>query len=113
MRMKTFLISAFLVPLLMFSQVLCTVTYAENIVILGNDSKPPKYYLDNGLAKGILVDIIKYVDNKMGYSLSIELKPWKRAYRQALNGGGGIIGLPEQRKGLRCLIIQKWCLMTF
>lgn len=70
-----------------------TQSIAEEIVIFGNKSKPPKYYLEDGKAKGILIDIMKYVDINLPSSFKFELYPWKRAYNYALHGKGGIIGL--------------------
>lgn len=67
----------------------------ETVLILGNSYKVPKVYLDeSGEPRGILVDIARYVDERLpGYELRFELYPWARAYRMAENGLGGIIGL--------------------
>lgn len=65
----------------------------DEIVILGNHYKPPKVYLENNDPKGILVDIMRHVEKRTGHSFNIQLYPWKRAYREALKGEGGIFGL--------------------
>ena len=71
---------------------------AEQITILGNYDKPPKVYLDDGRASGILIDIMKHIDNELTDSFSYELYPWRRAYHHALNQHGGIIGLSFNRE---------------
>lgn len=74
--------------------------FGEDIVIYGNDSKPPKYFIENNQPKGILIDIMKYVDTKLQESFSYKLYPWKRAYSKALRGDGGIIGLSKNKERL-------------
>ena len=69
-------------------------------MILGNDSKRPKYYLNNGQPEGILVDIMRYFQTESEHALDIRLMPWRRAYQHALNGEGGIIGLSKNRERL-------------
>jgi len=34
----------------------------KKITTMGNQNKPSKYYLENGKAKGILIDIMKYME---------------------------------------------------
>lgn len=68
---------------------------AEELVLFGNENKPPKIYSENGMAKGILVDITRYIEKQIGISLLIELYPWARAYQKAKNQQGGIIGLSK------------------
>lgn len=67
--------------------------FCQDMVIFGYDSKPPKYYVENGEAKGILVDMVKWIGKEIDYNFDIRLYPWKRAYHHALEGEGGIIGL--------------------
>ena len=72
------------------------------IVILGADYKPPKIYQDAGAPKGILVDIIRYVDKRLeDYTITIKLYPFARAYRYALQGKGGIVGLSTTDERLK------------
>lgn len=75
--------------------------FGGEITILGNDYKIPKIYNENGVPKGILVDIARYIDNRMdNYAFNIELYPWARAYRYAVEGKGGIIGLSKTKERL-------------
>ena len=78
-----------------------TTVYCDDLVIFGNNAKPPKYYQENNTPKGILIDIMRYVETETDYSFDIRLMPWKRAYRYALSGKGGIIGLSKTSERLR------------
>jgi len=75
--------------------------FSEEIIIMGNYDKPPKYYLENNEAEGILIDIMKYVDRNVDQSFRFKQYPWKRAYANAVNGEGGIIGLSMTRERLK------------
>ncbi len=68
------------------------------MIIFGYDSKPPKYYIENGEPKGILVDMMRWIGKEIHYNFDIRLYPWKRAYHHALEGDGGIIGLSWNAK---------------
>lgn len=74
---------------------------AKDIIIYGNENKPPKYFLEDAQAKGILIDIMKYVDAKLPSNFKYELYPWKRAYHYAQNHKGGIIGFSLSRERLQ------------
>ncbi len=72
------------------------------ITILGNDYKIPKIYIEGGSPRGILVDIAKYIDDNLKeYSFHYKLTPWARAYKSAVDGQGGIIGLSKTRERLK------------
>ncbi|MET0104470.1 MAG: transporter substrate-binding domain-containing protein [Sedimenticola sp.] len=73
----------------------------SEITIFGNSSKPPKIYLENGQPKGILVDILKYIDEQTPVEFKIKLMPWKRAYQSAINAKGGVIGLSKNDERLK------------
>lgn len=74
---------------------------AEEIIIVGDDYKPPKIYMENEKPEGILVEILRYVEKETDYSFKIDLYPWKRAYVMAENGGYGIIGLSMTKERLQ------------
>ncbi|WP_163831002.1 substrate-binding periplasmic protein [Spartinivicinus ruber] len=59
-----------------------SVSPAKNkpFIIVGDSLHPPFSYLDNGVPKGIYVEIIMKAFKRMGRSdIKIELMPWKRA----------------------------------
>lgn len=74
-----------------------------SVVILGNDYKIPKIYLDEqGRPSGILIDIARHIDRNMpGYHFDFRLFPWARAYAMAGEGQGGIIGLSKTEERLK------------
>ena len=76
-------------------------SFGDEITIFGNEYKPPKYFLEDGKPKGILVDILRYIDQETNHSFVIKLYPWKRAYRLAEVGQGGIIGLSKTAERLQ------------
>lgn len=70
--------------------------HAQQVVfIVGNNYKIPKIYADeSGSPSGILIDILKHIDQRMEeYSFRYHLYPWARAFRMAQDAEGGIIGL--------------------
>lgn len=71
---------------------------ADPIVIFGNDSKPPKSWMENGRAKGILVDILHEIEARSGLAFDLRLMPWKRAYMSARDARGGIFGLSKNKE---------------
>lgn len=71
------------------------------MIIYGNHAKAPKYWLEDGQAKGILVDVMNHLGEEMNCQFDVSLLPWKRSYLNATKGLGGIIGLSmsdERRK---------------
>ena len=75
--------------------------YSCELTIYGNQAKPPKYWLEDGQAKGILVDMTKHLGDAMNCEFYISLLPWKRAYVSAEKGLGGIIGLSMSDERLK------------
>lgn len=83
---------------------LCTIPAfgaACDIPFFGNHNKPPKYWLEDGVAKGFLIDMMAYIGKEMGCTFDIQLYPWARAYKKAEIGHGGIIGLSMTEERLR------------
>lgn len=79
-----------------------TGAFGEEITILGNDYSAPKIYMDGETPAGILTDIVAYLDQQMpDYQLTIKLYPWVRAYENAVEGNGGIIGLSMTAERLK------------
>lgn len=82
--------------------VLVPCAQAESFMVYGSHDGYPKYFEQDGEAKGIVVDISKFCLNQMQVPYQIRLMPWARAYSLAERGGGGVIGLSisEQRQAL-------------
>lgn len=90
-------------PIIIFfllSLILPPTLYAENIVVFGNESTPPKIWMDSEGPHGILVDILRSMEQELGVSFDIQGYPWARAYFNAIHGEGGIVGLSKNDKRL-------------
>lgn len=61
------------------------VCFAETVVFVF-DSLPPYEYLENGVAKGLNVDIIRSVCKKIGVTPVFREYPWSRAMHMVKNG---------------------------
>lgn len=71
-------------------------SWATDIDVFGSDYSVPKAYVQNGESKGILVDILKYVDDRLpNHQFVVKLAPWSRAYKSAVDGEGGIVGISK------------------
>lgn len=66
----------FLSPFYVFSKTITLVTLQY----------PPFEYKENGISKGINVDIVKEALKRMGHDAKIKFFPWKRALLMAQNG---------------------------
>ena len=73
---------------------------AEPFMIYGPHDGHPKYYEEDGEAKGIVVDISRHCLDKMRVPYQIRLIPWARAYRQAERAEGAVIGLSVSQERL-------------
>ncbi len=73
------------------------------LVFLAEVGSPPLSYYENGVAKGIYIDITKAVAEKMHRSIRIELMDWKAAQERVARGeADGLVFLAtsEQRRAL-------------
>lgn len=70
---------------------------ADPIVIFANDANPPKTWLENGHTRGALADILHEIAARTDLRFDIRLMPWKRAYMNALESRGGLIGMSRNR----------------
>lgn len=85
--------------LLLFLLLPAQPSLAEEIRITGNEARAPKIFNDrNGAAQGILVEIMRHVQQETGYNFTYTLYPWARAYKSAVNGEAGIIGLSVSKE---------------
>lgn len=70
--------------------------WAADVLIFGSDYSIPKAYVQNGENKGVLIDILKYVGERLPHhQFTIKLAPWSRAYKNAVAGAGGIVGISK------------------
>ncbi|MGJ8681808.1 substrate-binding periplasmic protein, partial [Paraglaciecola sp.] len=96
-KTKSIALTSCLLALYCFSSALLS----NEIIIYGNENKAPKYYFEDKKAKGILIDIMRYVDSKLPETFNYELYPWKRALYYASQAKGGIIGFSKNKERLK------------
>ncbi|MGB4072451.1 substrate-binding periplasmic protein [Pseudomonas sp.] len=82
-----------LLCLLLLALSVAQAAQADAFMVYGTHDGFPKYFLQGGEAKGIVVDISKHCLDEMQVPYQINLMPWARAYAMAERGGGGVIGL--------------------
>jgi polar amino acid transport system substrate-binding protein len=88
-------------PLLLFLLLLgVQAAQADAFMVYGSHDGFPKYFEEDGQAKGIVVDISKHCLDEMQVPYQIKLVPWARAYTLAERGGGGVIGLSMSQERL-------------
>lgn len=76
-------------------------SYADEVMVTGNESRPPKIYVDNtGQPRGILIDILRYVEKETGHRFIVDLKPFARALRDASEGKEGIMSFSKTTERL-------------
>ncbi|WP_243546916.1 substrate-binding periplasmic protein [Pseudodesulfovibrio tunisiensis] len=60
---------------------------AKKVLIVGDDAYPPYSYVEHGEPKGIYVDILRRIFERMaGYDVTMRLMPYKRAMDMARRG---------------------------
>ena len=52
---------------------------ADDIVLYGNSSQPPKAWLDNGTPRGFVVEAAVLALTRAGYTVEVRLVPFERA----------------------------------
>lgn len=65
----------------------------ETLVIFGDDRYAPLIHIKEGKPAGLLPVILMRAEKLSGDHYEIHLAPWKRAYAQAVDGTGGLIGV--------------------
>ncbi|MCP4322524.1 MAG: amino acid ABC transporter substrate-binding protein [Psychromonas sp.] len=70
---------------------------ACSIDIYANKEMKPKVYLEAGKAKGILVEMMEYIGDDIGCQFNFKFSTWARAYKNMIDGNGGVIGLSKTK----------------
>lgn len=61
----------------------------EQVIIYGDNNYPPYSYEDNGMPKGIYVDVLNSAFSNMSdYNVTIKMLPWKRGLHYIKTGKG-------------------------
>lgn len=84
---------------------LCSNLWAEETVTLvAGESFPPLMWAEQGVAKGIAVEIGKAILVKAGYKVKVKTCPWKRCQAIAENEGAFITGFSKNDERLKKFI---------
>jgi diguanylate cyclase (GGDEF)-like protein len=59
---------------------------SDTILFLGNENLAPIVYEENGIAKGVAVDLVKAIEEKTGYRIHVEAMDWQEAQSKVLTG---------------------------
>lgn len=68
-------------------------SYAETLVIYGSEAFPPVSYLSNGQVSGIFPTILKRLERETGDRYDLQLVPWARANKLAMDGKGAVANI--------------------
>lgn len=80
-----------------------TVPQSKQLLLLGDRDYPPVNFMENGVAKGVMIDIVRAISAATGRQVTIELTDWKNAQIRVQNGtADGLIGMSvtDERKKL-------------
>ena len=58
----------------------------NTLILLGNETLPPIVYNDNGIAKGVAVDIANAIGDRIGYEVKVVTVNWEQAQKMVLDG---------------------------
>jgi ABC-type amino acid transport substrate-binding protein len=72
-----------------------TLAVAESLHIVADHKAMPKNWVEDGEAKGIMIDLLSEVTERTGIEFSYEFGPWNRILNLSRNGAGGIIGFSK------------------
>jgi polar amino acid transport system substrate-binding protein len=61
-----------------------SMSYADDMMILGNESPPGNFTHENGKITGLSVEVVQEIQRRIGNTTEIQLLPWARAYKTAL-----------------------------
>jgi polar amino acid transport system substrate-binding protein len=78
--MKYSLFSLFILIVITFRVACC---YGQSIQIIGEDRLPPLSYEENGIRKGMAVEVVQATLKELSIDSRISLYPWARAYWMA------------------------------
>ena len=96
------MLKSFVLTLLIISHLAA----AETITLVAGESFPPLMWDDNGIAKGIAVEIGKTVLTKAGYEVKVKTCPWKRCQLMAEKEGAFITSFSKNDERLKIFIFS-------
>ncbi len=95
--------SAILLTLLLCSNLRAV----ETITLVAGESMPPQMWSDNGMPKGIAIEIGKAVVIQAGYKVIVKTCPWRRCQTFAEKEGAFITGFSKNDERLKKFLYTK------
>jgi PAS domain S-box-containing protein len=80
-----------------------SVPKAKHLLLLGDRDYPPVNFIEHGVAKGVMADIVRAISQAVGRQVTVELTDWKDAQARVQKGeADGLIGMSvtEEREKL-------------
>ena len=88
-------------------------TPSRQLVVFGNDDYAPLSYLENGVPKGLEIDLVRAVSREMGRELRLELMDWSVARERVLRGDAdALIDLARDNFGSQPFMQWEYLLAT-
>lgn len=79
----------------------CNLFAIETVTLVAGDSFPPLMWEENGVAKGVAVEIGKAVLSKAGYKVIVRSCPWQRCQIIAEKEGAFLTGFSKNNERLK------------
>jgi ABC-type amino acid transport substrate-binding protein len=77
-----------------------TMVAAESLHVVADHKAMPKNWVENGEAKGIMIDLLSEVTERTGIEFTYEFGTWNRILHLSRTGAGGIIGFSKTEERL-------------
>lgn len=77
----------------LFHAFLATAAAAQAIIVYGDESLPPYEFMEDGIAKGVNIDLWHAIGDRLGRPVEIRLTDWARAQASVLGGRGDTLSL--------------------
>ena len=84
----------------------CNLFAQESVTLVVGDSFPPLMWEENGVAKGIAVEIGKAVLSKAGYKVIVKTCPWQRCQNIAEKEGAFLTGFSKNDERLKKFVFS-------
>lgn len=90
------------VYLLIFSLILTSASWANEVIrVVASEGLPPLMWSDNGIPRGMAVELGKAIFKKAGFRMKVETCPWVRCQLIAEYEGAFIVGFSKNEERLK------------
>lgn len=77
----------------LFHAFLATAAAAQAIIVYGDERLPPYEFMEDGIAKGVNIDLWHAIGDRLGRPVEIRLTDWAKAQASVLEGRGDTLSL--------------------